>query len=114
MSTVATGGFSPHDNSIDGLNSATGEWILIAGMMAGGLNFALLLAAIRGKPVRIWQNTESRVFISGVIILALLTAIIVGVHTDFYDEDFHALFRAVLLTWCRLLLLRALRWVSGK
>ena len=93
MSTVATGGFSPYSNSIDGMNSSAGEWVLCVGMLMGGLNFALLLAALRGKPVRIWQNAESKVFISGVLILSMVTALIVGVHTDYYDGDYHALFR---------------------
>ena len=93
MSTVSTGGFSPYADSIDGMHSVAGEWIIIAGMLLGGLNFALLLGAIRGKPLRIWQNTEARVFISAVIILSMVVAIIVGVHTDFYDNDVHQLFR---------------------
>ena len=48
MTTVAAGGFSTFDNSAEEVELARSKWLIIAGMLVSGLNFGLLLAAIRG------------------------------------------------------------------
>lgn len=69
LAAVATGGFSTYDDSAEGLGSAAAEWVLIAGMVAGGLNFALLVHAVRGKPLRLWRSGETRLYL-GILTLA--------------------------------------------
>lgn len=93
MSAISTGGFSPYNDSIDGLQSAAAEWILVVAMLLGGLNFALILAALRGKPLRIWQNTESRVFLYLLLVVSLVVAGVVHYQSTIYDHSIHDLLR---------------------
>ena len=72
--TIASGGFSTYDNSIDGLNSVAGQWVIIAGMLAAGINFSLLISAMRGKLQRIWHNTEAKTYL--LILLSAWLALI--------------------------------------
>ena len=93
MTTVATGGFSSFDNSIEGMNSHTAEWIIIFAMIIGGLNFSLLLSAIRGKPLKIFRNTEAKVFLFMILFAWAVCACSLAWHSDVYDGKTHDLLR---------------------
>ena len=81
--TIASGGFSTYDDSVGGMNSAAAEWVIIVGMFAAGLNFSLLIGAIRGRLKRIWDNTEARVYI---LLVLSVWLIIMGIHSVFDHE----------------------------
>ncbi|TVR42439.1 MAG: TrkH family potassium uptake protein [Planctomycetota bacterium] len=93
MSSIATGGFSSFDDSIDGFQSEAAEWIIILGMLAGGLSFAMLLGALRGRPLRIWQNAESRIFLCLIAFAIVVTAVTLHFQSDFYNGNTHDLWR---------------------
>ncbi len=46
---ISTGGFSTRDDSVTGLHNHAAEWILILAMIVGGLNFSLVITALRGR-----------------------------------------------------------------
>ena len=46
MTTIATGGFSTHDQSIGFFESEAIHWIIILGMIMGSLPFLLYLEAV--------------------------------------------------------------------
>ena len=72
MTTIATGGFSTRDASIGSFDSEAIEIIAIAGMVAGGINFAFYWRAIRGRGLRP-QSSEVLGFIS--ILIAISAAV---------------------------------------
>ena len=75
MTTIATGGFSTRDASIGHYSSAAVDWIVTVGMVAGSLPFVLYIQALRGRPGRLWRDTQVRAFLGilGAAVL-LLTA----------------------------------------
>lgn len=93
LSTVATGGFSTFDNSIDGFSSATAEWIIIFGMIGGALSFALIIAALRGRAQRLWASTETRVFLAILAIAGAVVCYDVASNNQWYASNTHDLIR---------------------
>lgn len=73
FSTVAIGGFSPHDASIGYFDSPAIEAICIVFMVLGGVNFALHFSAVRNASFKpYWHDEECR----GYIAVLLLTALV--------------------------------------
>lgn len=55
FSSISTGGFSVRNNSIAHYNSAATEWIVIAFMILGSLNFSFYYFILRGKFYRLYE-----------------------------------------------------------
>ncbi|MCB1480395.1 MAG: TrkH family potassium uptake protein [Rhodobiaceae bacterium] len=72
MSTVATGGFSPHDASIGHYNSAEIEIICIIFMILGSLPFLLYVDSIRRGPQRLLRDAQVRTFIAMVLVFTIV------------------------------------------
>ncbi len=85
-SGISTGGFSTYDNSVTGLHNHAAEWALIVIMGVGGLNFALIITALRGHPQRLWRSEEVRLYLI-IILIGWLTlmAVVTNSH-DVYRE----------------------------
>lgn len=64
MSTVAAGGFARYDTSLGHFSNAAVDWIAIIFMIAASLPFVMYIHAMRGRPGRLYQNTEVRVFLA--------------------------------------------------
>lgn len=77
MTTVATGGFSTRDASIAAFNNSSIELVGIAFMILGSIPFILYVQAWQGKPWKIWENSQVRVFL---LILAGAIAIAWALH----------------------------------
>ena len=79
FTALSTGGFSPHDSSIEyygisGLgNHRLIEYILILGMILGGTNFMIHYRVIRGSRKALLDSTEMRMWWT---ILAIFTIIV--------------------------------------
>jgi trk system potassium uptake protein len=69
FSTVSTGGFSTHADSLAFFRSPGVEWTAIGGMIVAGGNWALYWQALRGKPLKLFRSVELRAY---VIIVALV------------------------------------------
>jgi trk system potassium uptake protein TrkH len=93
MTTASTGGFSPYDDSAEGLDSIAAEWVLIVGMLVSAINFGLLILALRGKPLKIWQNNEARVFLILVTLACAIVIIDLALFSSLYLDDWHGLIR---------------------
>jgi len=91
LTTVATGGFSTFDDSIEGFESSAAEWVTIAGMLLGGLNFGLLLAAIHGRPGRLLRSVEARIYLWLFALLATVVAATLALDGGY--QDLHAMIR---------------------
>lgn len=64
MTAIATGGFSTRDASIGHFDDAAIEAVVIAGMIAGSLPFALYLSALRGGPRALLADGQARRFLA--------------------------------------------------
>ena len=72
FSTVATGGFSPHNGSVGAFDNIYIEAIIILFMFFGGINFALHSQIVRGNFAGALKNPEFRSYCSILIIGILL------------------------------------------
>ncbi len=85
FSTMSTGGFSPHAQSIAFYQNPFVEWIIIAFMFLAGTNFYLHFQAIAtGKGRTYWRNAEFRMY-SALVVLATLIGLVLlwsGTFTD--------------------------------
>ena len=64
LTTISTGGFSPHVTSIGYYGSAAIEWVAIVGMIAGGTSLPLMFLAIRrADPLRLFRSYEFGVYL---------------------------------------------------
>lgn len=83
MSTVATGGFSTHTDSIAWFNSPLIEGIEVLFMFFASINFSLLyLILFRGKVRIFWHDSELRGFII-ILTLSILTLTFILLPRDF-------------------------------
>ncbi len=71
MTTIATGGFSTHDGSIGRFDSAAIEWIVIGGMLVGGIPFVLYAQFISGRGGALLRDSQVRWFLAMAVIAAL-------------------------------------------
>jgi trk system potassium uptake protein TrkH len=75
MTTIATGGFSTHDESIGYFKSGAIDTIAIVFMLLGSLPFVLYLRALRGNPDALWRDSQVRWFLAIVLItVAVMSA----------------------------------------
>ena len=69
MTTTATGGFAPHNDSLQHFNSPLIEYIGILFQFLSGINFVFLYTAIfKGKFRHLTANSEFRLYISVVLV----------------------------------------------
>ena len=68
FSTVATGGFSPHNGSISSFNNVYIESIIILFMFLGGANFALHFQLVRRNFSVIFKNPEFRSYCALILV----------------------------------------------
>ena len=72
FSTIATGGFSTHNNSLEFYDSAAIHYTVTFFMFISGINFVLLIYLLRGKARNFFQDEELRWYSVAVAIFAVL------------------------------------------
>jgi trk system potassium uptake protein TrkH len=72
MTTISTGGFGNHDGSINFFDSARIEWVTAGGMVLGGTNLVLVLAAVRGRVTPLRRSFELRAYGTAIVVAAAL------------------------------------------
>jgi trk system potassium uptake protein TrkH len=75
FSTVATGGFSTHNDSIAHFNSPYVEWVTLIFMVISGLNFSLVYRLLRGRVREAAANSEARAYFLVIAVSVLLVAV---------------------------------------
>jgi trk system potassium uptake protein TrkH len=77
FSIMATGGFSPRNNSIAYYQSPAIEWVCAVFMILAAFNFSLIMQILRGKFTEVWRNSEARAYAAVILIAAaIITAAI--------------------------------------
>ncbi len=71
MTTIATGGFSTHNNSIGFYSDLSVEIIILIGMLLASLPFALYLNTITGNKKSLINDSQVRFFLSVVFVSVL-------------------------------------------
>ncbi|MEM9518606.1 MAG: TrkH family potassium uptake protein [Actinomycetota bacterium] len=74
LTTVSTGGFSPHSASIGTFDSVAVEIAIIIGMVIGGTNFALHWRAVRGDTGAYVRDSEFRLYLGMLVVLSAAVA----------------------------------------
>ena len=96
MSTVATGGYSPHDASIGHFNSFWVEVVAIVFMLAGSINFALHYIALSGRRLKgYFANEECRAFLLAILVFVGLNAFLLNFFQASDTPLRHSLFNTV-------------------
>ena len=67
LATLATGGFSTHDDSFGFFKSPAIEWVACVFMIAGALPFVILIRAIRGETGALWHDAQVRGFLGFIL-----------------------------------------------
>jgi trk system potassium uptake protein TrkH len=81
LTTLSTGGFSTHDSSIAHFgnagvgNPALIEWLLIAGMLAGGTSFLVHYRLLRGHGRALFDRGEARMWWSVIAVATCLISV---------------------------------------
>ena len=75
FTTTSTGGFSTKQDSIAYFNSPYIEYVITIFMFLSGINFALLLFALKGRFKKFLKNAELKWFIIPVVLLTTYIAI---------------------------------------
>ena len=74
MSTISTGGFATHNDSVIGFSPAI-QWIILVFMLLSGINFTQLIYLFRGKPQRLWYDEETRWYAGACLVAGVVLAI---------------------------------------
>ena len=72
FSTIATGGFSTHNNSLEFYDSASIHYTVTLFMFISGINFVLLIYLLRGKARNFFQDEELRWYSVAVMVFAVM------------------------------------------
>ena len=72
FSTIATGGFSTHNNSLEFYDSAVIHYTVTFFMFISGINFVMLIYLLRGKTRTFFQDEEVRWYSIAVLIFAVM------------------------------------------
>jgi trk system potassium uptake protein len=99
FSTIATGGFSTHDDSIGFFRSPALEWFVMLFMALASLNFAVHFTAWRERSPRIYfRDAEVRAFaftVVGFCVVTILPLLIVQTYPDLLTTVRKAMFHVV-------------------
>ena len=79
MTTIATGGFSTHDESLGYFKSGAIDAIASVFMLLGSLPFVLYLRGLRGNPGALWRDSQVRWFLA----IVLLTVLVMSAYLHF-------------------------------
>ena len=91
LTTVSTGGFSPHTESMAYFQSGLIEWIAIVGMFIAGCNFTMLYKLLRRNPTPLLRSAEFRLY----VVLVVAATVVVLIVSDGVPRDLTGLRQAL-------------------
>ena len=92
LTTVATAGFSTHDDSFGFFPSPALQWTCILFMILGGLPFVIFIQILRGEPAVVWRDRQVRGFMF--LLVAMIAIMTFWLVTALNVEPLEALRRA--------------------
>lgn len=94
MSTISTGGFATHNDSVIAFSPAI-QWIILVYMLLSGINFTQLIYAFRGKPLRLIQDEETRWYICACLAGGIILAVGLLIYTGMWSSIRIGLFTSI-------------------
>lgn len=94
MSTISTGGFATHNDSVIAYSPAI-QWIIMGFMLLSGINFTQLIYLFRGKPQRMIQDEETRWYVSACLVAGVIIAVGLLIHTHMWSSIRIGLFTSI-------------------
>ncbi|WP_305989626.1 TrkH family potassium uptake protein [Roseibium sp. MMSF_3544] len=92
LTTIATGGYSTHDQSFGYFKNPASGWVAVVFMIIGALPFVLIIQALRGHPLQLWRDPQVRALLGFLVLVSLTLTVYLGINMRFpFDE---ALLRA--------------------
>lgn len=82
MTTLSTGGYSTHDNSLAYFSRPGVHWTACVFMLAGALPFMTYLRAIRGRPGALLADPQAPWFLGGVALVCLSAGFLLARTSD--------------------------------
>lgn len=95
FTTMSTGGFSPHSESIAYFHSPVVHWVIIVFMLAAGANFSLYAQAFRGQVRAVYHNSELRLYLAILVGCSLVGALVVESTAAWEERIRNAAFQVV-------------------
>lgn len=84
--TIATGGFSPRNDSIAGYSPYI-QYVIMGFMMLAGINFTLHYFTIKGKFKKVTRNDELKTYLSIIGVAGLIIAVVLIRNLDLSIEE---------------------------
>lgn len=94
MSTISTGGFATHNDSLMSFGSGI-QWVIFVFMLLSAINFTQLIYLFRGRPQRLLKDEETRWYVGACIVAGLILGIGLLIHTHQLDSLRLGLFTSV-------------------
>lgn len=94
MSTISTGGFATHNDSVIAYSPAI-QWIIMGFMLLSGINFTQLIYLFRGKPQRMIQDEETQWYVSACLVAGVIIAVGLLIHTHMWSSIRIGLFTSI-------------------
>lgn len=99
FSTVSTGGFSSHNDSLAYYHSQSVNYVAIVFMLLGGINFSIHFLAIHKRNLSIYMvDDEVRTYLlltAGLVFIFTIFLYVMNVYTNIYDAFETSLFEIV-------------------
>lgn len=81
FATMATGGFSNHNQSVGGYATPAMEWVIIVFMFLAGANFSLHYLVLKGRWRTYFQDEEFKFYTTIILVCTgLITAVLLPIH----------------------------------
>ena len=94
MSTISTGGFATHNDSVMSFGPAI-QWTITCFMLLSAINFTQIIYLFRGKPQKMLHDEETRWYVCACLIAGVLLAIGLLVMTGQWNSIRYGLFTSV-------------------
>jgi len=89
LTTMATGGFSTHNDSIAAFSSPLIQYILILFMFLAGTNFTMTYFGLHGRFLKVLKNEEFRLYLGFCLLISLAVGLVVyGLGQDSWEQSF--------------------------
>lgn len=98
MTTLATGGYSTSDASMGGFMDEGADLVGIIFMLAGGIPFGAYLLMTRGDFKAPFRDSQVRTFITVILSLSLIMAIVLWAGTEFSSAEDESFWYALRLS----------------
>ncbi|CTQ59074.1 trk system potassium uptake protein TrkH [Labrenzia sp. EL_208] len=87
LTTIATGGFSTHDQSFGYFKNPASGWVAVLFMIVGAMPFVLLIQALRGRPLQLWRDPQVRALLGFLALVSLTLTVYLGINMRFPFEE---------------------------